>query len=324
MFYIGNVKIENNLILAPMAGVSNAAFRVLSRKNGAGLSYAEMVSDKGLVYENEKTFNLLKSHPEEHPYAQQIFGSEITSMVKAAKLVNDYSNCDIIDLNMGCPVPKVASRAQAGAGLLKNPNKIYEIVKEIKKVISKPLTVKIRSGWDFDSINAVEVALKIEEAGADAIIIHGRTRSQMYNGKADLDIIKAVKDAVKIPVIGNGDIIDGPSADYMFKYTGVDAVMIGRAALGNPWIFNEINTYLNTGKTVKRPELLEIKKTMIKHYDLLVDLKGEHLATLEMRGQAASYLKGLKGASLTRNKLSKMNSKVEFHQIIDAFFQDIE
>lgn len=146
----------------------------------------------------------------------------------------------------------------------------------------------------------------------------------MYNGKADLDIIKAVKDAVKIPVIGNGDIIDGPSADHMFKYTGVDAVMIGRAALGNPWIFNEINTYLNTGKTVKRPELSEIKKTMIKHYDLLVDLKGEHLATLEMRGQAASYLKGLKGASLTRNKLSKMNSKVEFHQIIDEFFQDIE
>ncbi len=324
MFYIGNVKIENNLILAPMAGVSNAAFRVLSRRNGAGISYAEMVSDKGLVFENEKTQNLLKSHPEEHPYAQQIFGSDITSMVQAAKYVNDNTNCDIIDLNMGCPVPKVANRAQAGASLLKNPDKIYEIVTEIKKVITKPLTVKIRSGWDFDSINAVEVAKTIEAAGADAIIIHGRTRSQMYNGKTDLDIIKAVKEAVKIPVIGNGDVVDGPSAERMFSYTGCDAVMIGRGALGNPWIFNEIDTYLRTKEIIPRPGLSEIKQTMIKHFDLLESLKGEHLATLEMRGQATYYLKGLVGASHTRNLLSKINSKKEFLQIVEDYFKDKE
>ncbi|TNF06563.1 MAG: tRNA dihydrouridine synthase DusB, partial [Bacillota bacterium] len=246
-YKIGNMTIENKVILAPMAGVSNSPFRILSRKYGAGVVYAEMVSDKGLLHKNEKTRKLLYMTDYEKPMAQQIFGSDLETMVEAAVYIDKHSNCDIIDINMGCPVPKVAIRAQAGASLMKNPDLIYDIVKAIKEKVSKPVTVKIRSGWDFDSVNAVEVAKRIEEAGADAITVHARTRSQGYSGKADLDVIKAVKESVKIPVFGNGDVIDGPSAKKMLEYTKCDAVMVGRAALGNPWIFREINAYLEDG-----------------------------------------------------------------------------
>lgn len=320
MFYIGNVKIENKIILAPMAGVSNASFRVLSRKYGAGLCVAEMVSDKGLLYNNEKTKDILKSNPEEAPYAQQIFGADVDSIVKAAIYIDQNTSCDIIDLNMGCPVPKVAQRSQAGAALLKDPDKIYEIVKAVKKVIKKPLTVKIRSGWDQNSINAVEVAKKIEEAGADAITIHARTRAQMYSGKADLDIIKSVKEAVSIPVIGNGDIVDGPSALRMLEYTGVDAIMIGRAALGNPFIFREIDYYLKHHKELERPSKEEIKTVLIEHYESLIELKGEHLATLEMRGQATWYFKGLPNTREVKTKLSKIQNKNDFYEAINSYF----
>ena len=316
MFYIGNVKIENKVILAPMAGVSNAAYRQIARSFGAGMCVAEMVSDKGLIYENTKTKTLLTSFEDEHPYAQQIFGSDKETIVKAAKYIDIFTNADIIDINMGCPVPKVAQRAQAGAALLKDPDKIYEIVKAVKDVVSKPVTVKIRSGWDFNTINAVEVARKIEQAGADAITIHARTRSQMYSGKADLEIIKQVKEAVSIPVIGNGDITDGISAKYMLDYTKCDAIMIGRAALGNPFIFKEVSSYLKNEPYTK-PTLKEIKEIMIKHYELLISIKGEKIATLEMRSLGSYYFKGWPDASQARNQMSRINSKQDFYEVID-------
>ncbi len=319
-FKIGNLVIENKIILAPMAGVSNSPFRILSRQYGAGLVYAEMVSDKGLIYQNEKTKRLLYMTDYEKPMAQQIFGSDLKTMVEAALYIDQNSNCDIIDINMGCPVPKVAIKAQAGASLMKNPDLIYDIVSEIVKKVKKPVSVKIRSGWDHSSVNAVEVAKRIEAAGASAITVHARTRSQGYGGFADLDVIKAVKEAVKIPVIGNGDVIDGPSAKRMLEYTGCDAVMIGRGALGNPWIFREIDQYLKDGTLLERPSHQEIKEMMIRHMESLVELKGEHTAILEMRSHGPWYLRGIDHASTLRKQLSQAKTKDEFIQYIEAFF----
>jgi nifR3 family TIM-barrel protein len=322
-YKIGNITIENKVILAPMAGVSNSPFRILSRKYGAGVVYAEMVSDKGLLHKNEKTRKLLYMTDYEKPMAQQIFGSDLETMVEAALYIDKHSNCDIIDINMGCPVPKVAIKAQAGASLMKNPDLIYDIVKAIKSKVSKPVTVKIRSGWDFDSVNAVEVAKKIEEAGADAITVHARTRSQGYSGKADLDVIKAVKENVKIPVFGNGDVVDGPSAKRMLEYTKCDAVMIGRAALGNPWIFREINAYLEDGIILDRPTHEEIRDMMIGHMDSLIELKGEHVALLEMRSHGPWYLKGIEHASTLRKQLSSVKSRNEFVNAVNLFFESL-
>lgn len=319
-FKIGHLVIENQLILAPMAGVSNSPFRKLSRDFGAGLVYAEMVSDKGLMYDNERTKKLLYMTDEEKPMAQQIFGSDLETMVQAALYIDKNSNCDIIDINMGCPVPKVAIKAQAGASLMKNPDLIYDIVSEIVKKVSKPVTVKIRSGWDNQSVNAVLVAKRIEEAGASAITVHARTRSQGYSGHADLDVIKAVKEAVKIPVIGNGDVIDGPSAKYMLEYTGCDAVMIGRGALGNPWIFREINAYLKDGTVFEKPTHEELKEMMLQHLDSLVELKGERTAVLEMRSHGPWYLKGIEHASHLRKQLSQARTRDEFKMYVEAFF----
>ncbi len=319
-FKIGHLVIENQLILAPMAGVSNSPFRRLSRDFGAGLVYAEMVSDKGLMYDNERTKKLLYMTDEEKPMAQQIFGSDLETMVQAALYIDKNSNCDIIDINMGCPVPKVAIKAQAGASLMKNPDLIYDIVSEIVKKVSKPVTVKIRSGWDNQSVNAVLVAKRIEEAGASAITVHARTRSQGYSGHADLDVIKAVKEAVKIPVIGNGDVIDGPSAKYMLEYTGCDAVMIGRGALGNPWIFREINAYLKDGTVFEKPTHEELKEMMLQHLDSLVELKGERTAVLEMRSHGPWYLKGIEHASHLRKQLSQARTRDEFKMYVEAFF----
>ncbi len=320
-FKIKDLEIKNQIILAPMAGVSNSPFRILARKYGAGLVFAEMVSDKGLLHLNEKTLNLLYMTDYEKPMAQQIFGSDLKTMVDAAIYIDQNSNCDVIDINMGCPVPKVAVKAQAGASLMKNPDKIYDIVKEIVSKVSKPVTVKIRSGWDFNSINACEVAKKIEAAGASAITVHARTRSQGYSGKADLDVIKRVKESVKIPVIGNGDVIDGPSAKYMLEYTGCDAVMIGRAALGNPWIFREIESFLKDGTIIEKPTYDEIKEMMILHFTALVELKGEHVACLEMRSHGPWYLKGIPHSSSLRGQLSHINHKDEFIEQVKYFFE---
>ena len=318
-FKIGNIEVNNKLVLAPMAGVSNSPFRLLARNHGAGMVYAEMISDKGLIYKNEKTIQMLFMTDDEKPMIQQIFGSDLDTMVEAAIYVDKFSNCDAIDINMGCPVPKVAIKAQAGAALMKHPARIYDIVYEISRRVSKPLTVKIRSGWDDDSVNAVEVAKEIERAGASAITVHARTRAQGYSGKADLDVIKAVKEAVSIPVIGNGDIVDGPSAKRMLDYTGCDAVMIGIAALGNPWIFKEIDAYLNGDPEVIRPTVDEIKTLMLEHLYDLVKLKGEKLGVLEMRSHGPWYLKGIDNATSLRKELVRANTVKEYEDAVHAF-----
>jgi len=321
-FKLGPYEVKNKLILAPMAGVSNSPFRLLAREYGAGVVFAEMVSDKGIFFQNERTMEMLYMTEVEKPAAQQIFGSDINTMVEAAMFIDQNSNCDFIDINMGCPVPKVAIAAQAGASLMKDPQKIYDIVKAIKAKVSKPVTVKIRSGWDANSVNAVEVAKMIEAAGASAITIHARTRAQGYSGEPDLDVIKAVKEAVSIPVIGNGNITDGPSAKHMLDYTGCDAVMIGRAALGNPWVFREINAFLD-GREAPPRTYLEIKELMMRHFDDLARLRGEHIACLEMRSHGPWYLKGLPKASEVRAKLARNETRKDYMETLEAYFKDI-
>ena len=246
MFKIGDIELKSRIVLAPMAGICNSAFRKIIKEMGCGLIYAEMVSDKALVYNSKKTENMLYMEECERPLAQQIFGSDKETFVIAAKKIYEEMRPDIIDINMGCPVPKVALRAQAGSALLKSPEKIREIVEAVVKAVPIPVTVKIRAGWDSNSINAVEVAKICEEAGASAITVHGRTRSQGYSGSVDYDIIKKVKDSVSIPVIGNGDIVDIESAKRMFA-TGVDAIMIGRGCLGNPWLIRDLVDYFDKG-----------------------------------------------------------------------------
>ena len=267
MFKIGNVEIKNNVVLAPMAGVCNSAFRRIIKEHGCGLLYAEMVSDKALVYDNEKTKEMLYMTEEERPITQQIFGSDKESFVKAAKIIEESMKPDIIDINMGCPVPKVAVKSQAGSALLKNPEKVYEIVSAVVNSVNVPVTVKIRSGWDSNSINAVEIAKVCEKAGASAIAIHPRTRSQGYSGKANWDIIKEVKASVNIPVIGNGDINTINDAIKMINDTRCDAIMIGRGCLGNPYLIKQIVTYLETGEIIDDETPINKMNTCIKHFN---------------------------------------------------------
>ena len=319
MWKIGNVNIDNKVVLAPMAGISNSAYRRICKEMGCGLVYAEMVSDKAVFFKNNKTLDMLKMKEEERPIAQQIFGSDKESFVEAAKYIYENMKPDIIDINMGCPVPKVSVRAQAGASLLKNPDKIKEIVTAVVKAVPIPVTVKIRSGWDQNSINAVEVAKVIESAGASAITIHGRTRSQGYSGSVDLDIIKQVKESVSIPVIGNGDIVDIESAKKMLEYTGVDAIMIGRAALGNPWIFKEINEYLDNSIIIPKPTITERIDMIYKHISYLREIKSEKLVCLEMRNHIGWYLKGLKNSTEIKNKIYQTSSIDDIILILDAY-----
>lgn len=316
MWKIGNVEIKNQVVLAPMAGISNHAYRTIIKEMNAGLIYAEMVSDKAICFGNQKTIDMLYMTDFERPLAQQIFGSDKTSFVEAAKFIEKNMHPDIIDINMGCPVPKVATRAQAGSALLKDPKKVYEIVKAVKESVSIPITVKIRSGWDHDSINALEIAKEIERAGASAITIHPRTRSQGYSGSADWNIIKEVKENVSIPVIGNGDIKSCFDAKKMLEETGCDAVMIGRATLGNPWIIKECVEYLEEGK-LPSPIGNEEKIEMIKHHlDYLKKSKSELVALLEIRSHIAWYLKGVPNSSEIKNKIFKANSIEEIEKIL--------
>ena len=316
---IGNVKIKNQIVLAPMAGICNSSFRKIIKQMGAGLIYAEMVSDKAIFYNSKKTIDMLYMEDEERPITQQIFGSDVESFVMAAKYIYEHQHPDIIDINMGCPVPKVAVKSQAGAALLKNPQKIKEIVSAVVSSVPIPVTVKIRSGWDYEHINAVEVAKICEEAGAQAICVHPRTRSQGYTGKADWSIIKSVKEAVSIPVIGNGDIKSCYDAKRMLEETGCDAVMIGRGVLGNPWLIKECVMYLETGEVLPKPSPKERIDMCLYHLNLLKELKNEHIACLEIRTHISWYLKGLPKANDVKNKIFSLDHISDIIQVLNEY-----
>lgn len=321
-FYIGNIEINNQVIVAPMAGVTNLAYRIILKEFGAGLIYTEMISDKGLLYDNKRTHDMIEILEDNRPIALQLFGSEIEPMVKAAKFIDQNTQADIIDINMGCPVNKVV-KAGSGSALMKNPELAFKIVEEIVKNVKKPVTVKIRKGWDKYNINAVEFAKGLEKAGAKAIAIHGRTKADMYTGQADWDIIKAVKLAVDIPVIGNGDIFTPEDAQRMLEETGVDAVMIGRGILGSPWLIKQSVDLINKGVYDKFIDLETRKYYIFLHLKKLVDLKGERIAVLEMRTHGAWYIKGLPHASRVKPKIVKAETVSEIKNIMNQYFDDL-
>ena len=324
MFKIGNIEIKGNVVLAPMAGVCNSAFRKIIKEMGCPLVFAEMVSDKGMIYNSQKTKDMLYFEKCERPIVQQIFGSDKDTFTSAAMMVYNIMKPDIIDINMGCPVPKVAVKSQAGAALLKNPDKIREIVSAVVAAVPVPVTVKIRSGWDNNSINAVEVAKICEEAGASAITVHGRTRSQGYSGKVDLDIIKAVKENVSIPVIGNGDVTSIETAKEMLDYTHCDAIMIGRGLLGNPWLMKEIVSYLDSGDILCKPSYEDKINMCFHHLDYLMKIKDEKVAVLEMRSHASWYIKGMPNAQAIKNDIFKAKTSLELKKILDNYLKELK
>ncbi len=321
---IGNITIKNQIVFAPMAGVSNKSYRTIIKKMGAGLIYSEMISTMGIKYNSKKTLELLKINEEERPITIQIFGNDIETFVESAKYIEKNIKPDIIDINMGCPVPKIALKNQAGSALLKNPQKIYEIVSSVVKNTITPITVKIRSGWDNEHINAIEVAKMCEKAGAKAICIHARTRSQGYTGKADWNIIKQVKENVNIPVIGNGDIKTIYDAKRMLEETKCDAIMIGRATLGNPWIIKECVEYIEHNKIIEKPNNEEKLKMIIKHYNLLKQNTNEKQALLEIRSHALWYIKGMNKSKEIKQKIMETKSETEFITIIKEYMEEIK
>ncbi len=320
---IADIDIDNQVVIAPMAGIGNVAFRKICKQMDAGLIYAEMVSDKALIYENDKTYEMLYVEEDEQPITMQVFGGDIKTIVDAAKIIDKHCNAKIIDINMGCPVHKVV-KSDAGAKLLLEPNKIYEIVARVVDNVQKPVTVKMRSGWDMHSIYAVEIAEKCEMAGAKAIAIHGRTRSQMYEGHADWEIIKQVKDAIKtIPVIGNGDIKSPLDAKRMLAETNVDAIMMGRAVLGNPWLIKQTVHFLETNELLNDPTPKEKINQAIKHLDSLVELKGEKLAVLEMRSHIPWYIKGLYEATSVKRMINSIKTAEEIKKVMYEYLNKL-
>ena len=314
---IGNVTLENNLILAPMAGVTDLPFRLLCKEQGAGLLCTEMISAKAIHFKNKNTKSLMRILPEERPVSLQLFGSEPDLMAEIAAQIEDEP-FDILDINMGCPVPKVVNN-QEGSALMKNPKLVGEIVSTMASAIKKPLTVKIRKGFTEGSVNAVEIAKIIEASGAAAIAVHGRTREQYYAGKADWDIIRQVKEAVSIPVIGNGDVNSPESAKRLIEETGCDGIMIGRAARGNPWIFGRINRFLETGVKEEEPGVQEVKEMILKHARLQIEYKGEYTGMREMRKHVAWYTAGMPHSASVRRQVNEVETYEQLEKLVELF-----
>ncbi|BEP30169.1 tRNA dihydrouridine synthase DusB [Helicovermis profundi] len=313
---IGNIELKSDVILGPMAGVTDFAFRKICKEFGVGLMVSEMISTKALFYNDEKTKRIMKIDKNEKPIALQIFGSDPKVYEVVVESLNKSEN-DILDINMGCPAPKIVKNGD-GSALMKNPKLAYEIMKITKEVSSKPVTVKIRKGWDENSVNAVEIAILAEKAGVDAITIHGRTRDEFYSGKADYNIIKEVKRNVSIPVIGNGDVFSVKDAIRLKNETEVDAIMVARGAQGNPWLIREIDTYFKTGKIISKPTINEIIETTLKHFEYLIDLKGERIAILEMRKHASWYIKGIKNSAKIKNLINRTTCKEDLKCLLKS------
>ncbi|MFS8611495.1 MAG: tRNA dihydrouridine synthase DusB [Planifilum fulgidum] len=320
---IGPVETKNNVVLAPMAGVCNPAFRLIAKEFGVGLVCAEMVSDKAILHGNERTRKMLYVDEREKPLSLQIFGGDKESLVEAAKIVDRQTNADIIDINMGCPAPKVV-KCDAGARWLLDPKKIEELVAAVVDAVEKPVTVKMRIGWDENHIYAVENALAVQRAGGKAVAVHGRTRKQMYTGKANWDIIRQVKEAVDIPVIGNGDVFTPEDAKRMLEQTGCDGVMIGRGALGNPWMLHRTVHYLETGELLPEPTPREKVEIALLHMDRLIALRGEEVAVREMRKHASWYLKGLRGAARVKERVNEQTTREGMARVLWEFVEQLE
>lgn len=322
MLQIGNVALKNKVVLAPMAGVCNPAFRLIAKEFGCGLVCAEMVSDKAILHGNKRTMEMLYVDDREKPLSLQIFGGDTDTLVEAAKFVDQHTNADIIDINMGCPVPKI-TKCDAGARWLLAPDKIEQMVSTVVKSVSKPITVKMRIGWDDDHVYAVRNAKAVENGGGSAVAVHGRTRVQMYTGKANWDIIKDVKDSVSIPVIGNGDVFTPEDARRMLDHTGCDAVMIGRAALGNPWMLYRTIEFLTKGELPAEPTPREKIEIAILHMDRLIALKGEGVAVKEMRKHMAWYLKGMPDSARLKDQIMEQTRRDPMVRMLEDYIDSL-
>lgn len=323
MLKIGDIEMKNRVVLAPMAGVCNPAFRLIAKEFGTGLVCAEMVSDKAILHGNKRTMEMLYVDEREKPLSLQIFGGDRESLVEAARVVDKQTNADIIDINMGCPVPKV-TKCDAGARWLLDPNKIYEMVSAVVEAVEKPVTVKMRIGWDDEHIYAVENARAVERAGGKAVSVHGRTREQLYTGKANWDIIRDVKQSVSIPVIGNGDVFSPEDAQRLLDHTGCDGVMIGRGALGNPWMLYRTIHYLTTGELLGDPTPREKMEVAILHLDRLIALRNEAVAVREMRKHLAWYLKGLPGGARVKDVIMEETDRDRMVAILENYISTLE